>query len=259
MSRTTAVLLRYVDLDLCGDGPAQRALLGPAERDRHGRIAVPRAAARFVAAQAALRLTTARYCGVPVGELRWTRSSHGKLRLTAPDPSVQVSLSHAGDRAAIAITRGREVGVDLEEIRPSPPPLPLGTRCLTIGPGGFFAAWTRMEACVKASGGRLTDGLSLLSAGPGPVRANDGVLAGVRWFVRQPPGPPGHAAAVAAVGDGPFDLDVGWFRPPDQWSAPGPQPVSAARNPATTSTNRAGSSTHGRCPDRSSTCSRAPS
>ncbi|WP_086831948.1 4'-phosphopantetheinyl transferase superfamily protein [Streptomyces sp. NRRL B-24572] len=240
---TGVVLVRYLDLDRCGDGPAQRRLLDEDELARLGRIAVPRTAARFVAAHAALRLTVARYCGVPPGRVRWARTPNGMPLVAAPDPEVRVSLSHTGGHAAVAVTRGRGIGIDLEGAG-EPRRLPSSVRGMSVGPGGFPAAWTRMEACVKAVGGRLTEGLPLLAAGPGVVRAEHGALAGTTWYVRQLAAPPGCAAALAGVGAAPVAVDLGRFRPPVAWRSG--QPGTSERKPETSSVKRSGSSTHGR-------------
>lgn len=68
-----------------------------------------------------------------------------------------------------------------------------------------------MEACVKAVGARLTDGLSLPVAAAGPVRAESGPLAGTCWFVRDVTGPPGYAAAVALAAEADFTTRVRWW------------------------------------------------
>jgi 4'-phosphopantetheinyl transferase len=231
----------FVDLDAFGAfgafgaGPGPAGLLDGQETARLRRIGEPVAARRFTAAHAALRLITAAYCEVAAERVGWARTEHGKplLDLAGPpgpsDPpgrGAQVSLSHSGGWAAVALAPGpRPVGVDLELVRAEPPRLPSrvpGRVRDWVVPGRpehFYRAWTRMEACVKAVGARLTDGLDLPvdRVGPaGPVRAGQGALAGNRWYVRDLAGPPGCAAAVALAGREPFAVRARhWAGPPD--------------------------------------------
>ena len=74
------------------------------------------------------------------------------------------------------------------------------------GPAGRFARlWCRKEACVKAHGGRLAEGLHLPVhlLGPLVVRDPAGTLPGT-CRVRDVPAPAGYRAAVALSGDQPF-------------------------------------------------------
>ncbi|MGF1431313.1 4'-phosphopantetheinyl transferase family protein [Kitasatospora sp. LaBMicrA B282] len=206
----------FVDLDAFAARPGLAALLDRTERARLGRIAVPRAARRYTAAHAALRLITAAHCGVPADRIRWTATRHGKPLLApidqrSPRP-LQVNLSHSAGLAAIALAPGRPIGVDLERLGAVPPRVPAGLRHwpAPADPAAFFRYWTRLEACVKATGARLTDGLTLPVAdltGPGgPIRATGGPLAGHHWHLRDLTAPAGYAAAVALTGDAAFTV-----------------------------------------------------
>jgi 4'-phosphopantetheinyl transferase len=77
-------------------------------------------------------------------------------------------LSHAGSLALFAIARNREVGVDLERIKPNLAEADIAgkffsrneaTRLRSLPPNSqlraFFNCWTRKEAYVKARGGGL--------------------------------------------------------------------------------------------------------
>ncbi|MFJ7249489.1 4'-phosphopantetheinyl transferase superfamily protein [Kitasatospora sp. NPDC098652] len=210
MSRAVRVEVWFVDLDAFGARSGLAELLDGPETERLGRFGDPRAARRFTAAHAALRLITAAHCGVSADSVRWAITEHGKPVLDLAGPGPQVSLSHSDGRAAIALVPGRRpIGVDLELVRPEPPRLParapdrLRQWSASGRPYDFYRAWTRMEACVKAAGARLTDGLDLpvSESGPeGPVRAEGGTLAGTCWYVRDLAGPTGYAAAVALAG-----------------------------------------------------------
>jgi 4'-phosphopantetheinyl transferase len=60
---------------------------------------------------------------------------------------------------------------------------------------------SRKEACVKASGGRLLDGLGLPVLRAGTV-VGAGRFTGERWALRDLPAPPGFVAALATLGGG---------------------------------------------------------
>ncbi|MFD0746824.1 4'-phosphopantetheinyl transferase superfamily protein [Phytohabitans flavus] len=67
----------------------------------------------------------------------------------------------------------------------------------------FATLWARKEACVKATGGRLTQGLALpVSAGP--------VVRGM-YHVVDVPVPDGFAGAVALRGPEPIRVTTAWW------------------------------------------------
>ncbi len=150
---------------------ASAALLSEAERDRARRFAFERDRHRFIVARARLReLLGERLCVRPDSvELEY--GAHGKPAL-APRfaaSGLRFNVSHCGDVAAHAFSRGREIGVDVEAVRKVPDGDEIAARFfsrresedyLALDPGdrpvGFFNCWTRKEAFIKAIG----DGLS---------------------------------------------------------------------------------------------------
>src|SRR5260370_493417 len=85
------------------------------------------------------------------------------------DASLRFNLSHSHSLALYAITHQRELGVDLEFIRPEVVEEPIAERffsaaedavlrCLpaSLQPEAFFNCWTRKEAYIKAKGEGLT-------------------------------------------------------------------------------------------------------
>jgi hypothetical protein len=70
---------------------------------------------RFIVAHAAARLIIGHRLGVPPGQIRWRYGEHGKPELAGERGAVPVSLSHSGDLAMFAVTRGRRVGVDVQQ------------------------------------------------------------------------------------------------------------------------------------------------
>jgi 4'-phosphopantetheinyl transferase len=133
---------------------------------------------RFVIAHGALRRILADYLDVMPGVLEFVTGEHGKPALTpiaGPQPAaVEFNLSHSGDLALVAVTRANPVGVDVEQWDEGVECLELAERffspnerralrALANAPNhvvaGFFAAWTRKEAYLKATGHGIVRGL----------------------------------------------------------------------------------------------------
>jgi len=134
-------------------------------------------------------------------------------------PLVRFNLTHSHGRAIIAVAKDREVGVDLEKIRPEVDVLGLAKRFLSDrditfiesgGPGQhhqrFLQAWVAREAVFKAAGTGLTfplhgDHFELASRGvDGRLILGDGKADGAIRFVRLLPLDLGWVGAVAADG-----------------------------------------------------------
>jgi 4'-phosphopantetheinyl transferase len=197
-----------------------RSSLAPDELARAARFVFPVDRERFVAARDALRQILARYIGCSPRQVHFGYSQHGKPTLRAPGASTGLTfnLSHTRDLALCAVTRGREVGIDVEAIRPevaideiarttfSPAErsalaaLPPGERL-----AAFFACWTRKEAYLKARGDGLTYPLDQfdVSLGPGEAPALLGSREGPaevrRWDLRALDLGERYAAALAVA------------------------------------------------------------
>ncbi|MCL6650581.1 MAG: 4'-phosphopantetheinyl transferase superfamily protein [Chloroflexi bacterium] len=207
--------------------PAQLAayeqLLSSDERERAARFRFWRDRHRYVVGRGLLRVILARYLGIAPFELRFAYNAYGK-----PEPAAESSarwlrfnLSHSHGLALYAVARGRELGVDIERVRPEMATeaiarhffSPREVRALSALPpsaqtDAFFRCWTRKEAYLKARG----EGLSLpldsfevslapgepavLLQAPGPPQERD------RWSLRDVAVPRGYAAAVAVEGHG---------------------------------------------------------
>jgi 4'-phosphopantetheinyl transferase len=194
-------------------------LLDEAERQRAGALLAASHRRRYVAAHGAARVIIGSHLGAPPAQLRWRRGPHGKPELAGPWTGVQVSLSHSGGLAALALTSRRRVGVDVQR-RPAGvdvtrvsqrfyPPAEARFVMAASGPAGqvsrFTRLWTRKEACVKVTGGRLLPGLRLPARGSGQLIIHDpgGPLPGP-YLVRDVPAPRGFYAAVAMEGTLPY-------------------------------------------------------
>ena len=119
---------------------------------------------RFTVSHIALRDVLARYLLCEPKQIDFTVGEYGKP-VVVSKLNLDFNLSHSGDYALIAVTRGRKVGVDVEHFRDELEiekiarrffsekenvelmGLPAGQQC-----AGFFNCWTRKEAYIKAHG-----------------------------------------------------------------------------------------------------------
>ena len=133
---------------------------------------------RHIAAHGQMRFVLATYVGTAPQFLRFEREERGKPLLACPaagnlsiarDAPLAFNLSHSEDQGLLAIARATIVGADIEVQRHLPDLdalarshfTPAELRDLNALPDarlhdGFFAAWTRKEAYVKALGAGLS-------------------------------------------------------------------------------------------------------
>lgn len=139
-------------LDLARPPRQAGALLPPEDLRR-----AERAGAAWLHARAGLRGLLARYLDAEPAALRLDET--GKPRL-APAAPLRFNLSHSGGVALIAVATEREVGVDVEEVRPR---RDVGRRVFTTAERAAVAEaddperalhrhWVAKEAFAKASG-----------------------------------------------------------------------------------------------------------
>jgi 4'-phosphopantetheinyl transferase len=153
-------------------------LLSAEERARAQRFHRDVHRRRYVVAHGALRIILAGYLGATPDSLAFVTGEHGKPALR-PEPGaspsgVEFNLSHSDDLALVAVTRARPIGVDLERWSEGVEHLELAERFFSpeergalrglahapeLVAAGFFAAWTRKEAYLKATGHGIARGL----------------------------------------------------------------------------------------------------
>ncbi len=125
---------------------------------------------RYVASRTVLRYLLAPYAGVAPQSLLFMRSEFGKPSL--PGTTLRFNLSHSENLMLLAVTHGREIGVDLESVRENLsfevlsdhyfPPEDQWQLRITPEPqrrAKFFEIWTRIEAQLKARGLGLGESL----------------------------------------------------------------------------------------------------
>lgn len=188
-----------------GAFPARFAATTDAERERASRFHRRDDGDRYLAAHGALRLLLASYLTCDPLGLRFAVNENGKPFLDGE--RVQFNLSHSGDLALIAVAWSRQVGVDVEQVRPMSDLESVAARVCTPvelatlaglaqseRERAFFAMWTRKEALAKATGEGI--GAIVRDARHAVGEGKD------RWTVTEVGDLAGYAASVAAEGAG---------------------------------------------------------
>ncbi len=171
------------DLSVARNGAAADGLIDllcEQERARAARIVRERDRILWAHSRGVLRALLGRYLDADPPELRFALGVHGKpsLRGDAGRASyLRFNLSHSGELVLVAVTAGREVGVDVECAR-------------ARHTAEFLRAWTVREATVKCLG----TGLGSAPVAQGGTRATD------LWTSELDVGP--HAAGAVAVQGG---------------------------------------------------------
>jgi 4'-phosphopantetheinyl transferase len=177
----------------------------------------------FIVARGLLRAILSRYLDMEPGQLRFRYSPYGKpaLATTLGQDTLSFNVSHSHGLALYAVTRGREIGVDLEGIRTGLDCEQIAARFFSprenavlralpaeLKPEAFFKCWTRKEAYIKARGGGLTLPLDQfdVSLAPGEpamlLNTRGDLQEAARWSLRTLTPGPGYVAALAMEGHG---------------------------------------------------------
>jgi len=150
------------ELGLC------KSVLNDAEVARATRFVNQRLTDRFCVARGNMRRILSAYVSAPPSALEFETNKQGKPRLAS---GPHFNLSHSQGTAALAVCADRAVGVDIEYWRPveegvahrffSPAEI-LELASVPAGgfEPGFFRAWSRKEAVIKAVGLGLSMPLS---------------------------------------------------------------------------------------------------
>ena len=194
------------------------ATLTPDERERAERFRDVAHRTRFVGVRGWLRTLLAAYLGELPADLRFRYGPHGKPALASANPDdLRFNLSHSGRTALLAVSRGREVGVDLEARRGDKMRLAERffaadevVRLRAMPPDArehaFYGCWTRKEAFVKARGEGLSLPLHRFAVAVAPdeppaiLWVDGDPREGERWTVHDLPEIPGYASALVVEG-----------------------------------------------------------
>lgn len=150
------------DLDARQD--VDLSVLSSGEQQRARRFVQPLHQDRYAVGRATLRHILSRYSGKPASGLAFDYGPNGKPALAG---DVFFNLSHSENQAALAVTRGCDLGLDIQHYRPVETDLAERFFSLrereelaALGPSrfadGFFRCWTRKEAVLKARGEGLS-------------------------------------------------------------------------------------------------------
>jgi 4'-phosphopantetheinyl transferase len=158
-------------LDIAPEPIAELAkLLSNAERQRASRFAFDHDRRRYTVARAQLRQLLAARLGVLPESVELTYGAYGKPALARrfADLKLCFNISHSEDIAVYAFAFDREVGIDVEAIRPLSDADAIASRFFSRRenitycalnpcdrPLAFFNCWTRKEAFIKALGDGL--------------------------------------------------------------------------------------------------------
>jgi 4'-phosphopantetheinyl transferase len=159
-------------------------LLSSAEQERAARFKFDQHHQRFVVAHAALRSILSQYLKTTPLNLQFVNGLNGKPKLAEEfaRSDVRFNLSHSFDWALLAVTRGREIGIDVELVKEDYAFDDVAARFFTaqelaafralpvhLQRQGFFKCWTSKEAFLKAKGtglsGKLDEVEITLSSG----------------------------------------------------------------------------------------------
>ena len=210
-----------VALDDAREAEMMRPLLSDAERARADRFYTDELRTRYITAHAWTRRILAHHVAMAPEALAFQEGSFGKPSLWGPAAraGVHFNLAHAGGAALIALSQDGPIGVDIERWDCETDHLQLaeeffspaerselrslaGNRTALIA--GFFAAWTRKEAYLKATGDGITRGLHHfdVSLSPGiPARLIEDRMhrnATREWAMDNLPVGEGFSGAVVA-------------------------------------------------------------
>jgi 4'-phosphopantetheinyl transferase len=198
------------------------ALAGTLSMDEQARaqqLCFARDQRRFVVGRGLLRTILGRYLHVDPHALRFCYGANGKPALAAmPDGEEwQFNVSHSHGLVLVAVTRCRQIGVDLERVRAVANMMEIAQRIcspreramlVACSPNekraAFFRCWTGKEAYVKATGAGLAQPLHQIEvaawAGARRLCIAGPVAGTVRWSLQNINPAPGYVAALVVEG-----------------------------------------------------------
>lgn len=217
------VQLWRADLDaLRADESRWQALLSADESNRASRFHFVPDRQRFVTGRAVLRTILAGYLYADPKQINFVYSKNEKPSLGLPhsDSNIRFNVSHSVGIALFAFSRGREVGVDVEQIRLTSDLDAISRRFFSVyeqqqlaslSPGeraaAFFRGWTRKEAFIKATGKGLSFPLSqfdvsleALNGGSALLQTRPDTSEAALWHLQEVAAGPDYSAALCVRG-----------------------------------------------------------
>lgn len=196
-----------------------QTVLSEEERTRAGRFHFQKHQNAFIAGRGILRLLLSGQTGIHPKDLQFKYTQHGKPFLAGSD--IHFNLSHSGGIVLYGLSPDRQVGIDIEQIRPlkeleqiaknhfSPEEYhQLSSVREDDRLAAFFRCWTRKEAFIKAIGEGISFPLqeftvSLKAGYPAKLMSVRGSVENThRWSMHDVEVPEGYAAALVVEGTG---------------------------------------------------------
>lgn len=148
--------------------------LSPGEQKRVAGVPEERAARHYIVSRSMQRQLLAAYVGGSSADIQFGVVAMGKPTLSRPnDIGLQFNTTHSGNLVIMAVTTNREVGVDVEKVRPVSRALQVSKRCFSEDEHrtlaalpeeeldrAFLSVWVRREGTAKARGDGVWRGLA---------------------------------------------------------------------------------------------------
>ncbi|MBW2580370.1 MAG: 4'-phosphopantetheinyl transferase superfamily protein [Deltaproteobacteria bacterium] len=200
-----------------------KSLISRDEVERAERFHFERDRTRFLARRGLLRIILGYQLGVDPHTVRFRYPASGKPEVAAISDKGKLcfSMSHSHGLALYVIGWNRNVGIDVEKIRPLHEVEPIARRFFSTSEAtaiqklpesqkmlGFFNCWTRKEAYLKATGDGLSRPLDEIIASlvPGETAKLMSVAGDKeepsRWSLIDLTPAPGYVAAVCVEAPG---------------------------------------------------------
>jgi 4'-phosphopantetheinyl transferase len=208
--------------------PKLAPTLSDDERERANRLDAEELRDRFIVCRGIVRSILAGHLALNPASLRFQVGRHGKPSLADGEANgpVEFSISHSGGLLLVAVTCGRRVGVDVEQLRPVDAFDEIAARFFSpcehaairaLPPqqrqAAFFACWTRKESYLKATGDGLSQPLDRFDVSVAPddpaalLAHRADALECARWSMVNLSLGPGYAGALTVEGRG-WDLKL---------------------------------------------------
>ncbi|HEV7879704.1 4'-phosphopantetheinyl transferase family protein [Bradyrhizobium sp.] len=212
-------------------------LMSPDEHARWTRFVVPKPRLQHLVARALLRRTLSRYAEVAPRQWQFDANTYGRPHIAGPTPAcdLRFNISHTDGLVAVAVAKGLEIGVDVENVARSLDVLQLAPSVFAPAEVAalelaaerdradvFFSFWTLKEAYIKARGMGLSlklDGFAFDLSGTHPrISFNDRCPDDPsRWQFRRYLPTATHALAVAvSAPENAIDVRLIWVVPDAQ-------------------------------------------
>jgi 4'-phosphopantetheinyl transferase len=191
------------------------------EQARANRFYFDHDRAHYIVARGLLRQLLGSYLQLPAAQIGFAYGEHGKPELGAEQTvsGLRFNISHAQGVALLAFAPHREVGVDIEQVRPLDDGEQIAERFFSTNevavftavpaaqkPQAYFNCWTRKESFIKVIGEGLSCPLDScdVTLKPGEsaelLQVKGSREAAARWKLENLEPAAGYAGAVIAEG-----------------------------------------------------------